>query len=52
MRVKGEAPGEIARALGDKVRQNEPMSLHTSFRIGGPADLYTVAASAQELVEL
>ena len=28
------------------------MSLHTSFRIGGPADLYTVAASAQELVEL
>jgi UDP-N-acetylmuramate dehydrogenase len=28
------------------------MSLHTSFRIGGPADLYTVATSAQELVEL
>jgi len=32
--------------------QNELMSLHTSFRIGGPADLYAVAASAQELVEL
>jgi UDP-N-acetylmuramate dehydrogenase len=28
------------------------MSLHTSFRIGGPADLYTVAMNAQELVEL
>jgi UDP-N-acetylmuramate dehydrogenase len=28
------------------------MSLHTSFRIGGPADLYAVATSAQELVEL
>ena len=28
------------------------MSLHTSFRIGGPVDLYAVAASAQELVEL
>jgi UDP-N-acetylmuramate dehydrogenase len=28
------------------------MSLHTSFRIGGPADLYTVATSAQELSEL
>jgi len=38
--------------LGGKLLQNEPMSLHTSFRIGGPADLYTVAASAQELVEL
>ena len=43
---------EMARALGDKMRQNEPMSLHTSFRIGGPADLYAVATSAQELVEL
>ncbi|MFQ5813870.1 MAG: FAD-binding protein, partial [Anaerolineae bacterium] len=32
--------------------RNEPMSLHTSFRIGGPADLYAVAANAQELVEL
>jgi UDP-N-acetylmuramate dehydrogenase len=32
--------------------QNELMSLHTSFRIGGPADLYAVAASAQKLVEL
>jgi UDP-N-acetylmuramate dehydrogenase len=32
--------------------RNEPMSLHTSFRIGGPADLYVVATSSQELVEL
>jgi len=32
--------------------QNELMSLHTSFRIGGPADLYAVAASAQKLAEL
>jgi len=28
------------------------MSLHTSFRIGGPADLYAVAVSARELVEI
>jgi UDP-N-acetylmuramate dehydrogenase len=32
--------------------QNELMSLHTSFRIGGPADLYAVATGSQELVEL
>ncbi len=38
--------------MGGGVRRNEPMSLHTSFRIGGPADFYAVAASAQELVEL
>jgi UDP-N-acetylmuramate dehydrogenase len=28
------------------------MSLHTSFHIGGPADLYAIATSAHELVEL
>lgn len=39
----------IANALGDKVRCSEPMSLHTSFRIGGPADLYARATSANEL---
>jgi len=43
---------EIIAALGHKVLVNEPMALHTSFRIGGPADLYAVASSAQELVEL
>jgi len=43
---------EILSALGHKVLVNEPMALHTSFRIGGPADLYAVATSAQELVEL
>ena len=43
---------KIVAALGDGVLANEPMSLHTSFRIGGPADLYAVATSAQELAEL
>lgn len=42
---------EIIAALGDRVLVNEPMALHTSFRIGGPADLYAVATTAQELVE-
>ena len=42
---------KMTSALGDKMRQNEPMSLHTSFRIGGPADLYAVATKIQELVE-
>lgn len=38
--------------LGKQFLANEPMSRHTSFRIGGPGDLYAVATSAQELVEL
>lgn len=50
--MEKEALRRITSTLGDKVRQNEPMSLHTSLRIGGPADLYAVAASAQELIEL
>ncbi len=31
------------------IRFDEPMSLHTSFRIGGPADLYLAPASLDEL---
>jgi len=50
--LKRKALERIRDVLGDRVHLNEPMSLHTSFRIGGSADLYAVAASAQELVEL
>ena len=32
-----------AAALGIEVRFDEAMSLHTSFRIGGPADLFFFA---------
>jgi UDP-N-acetylmuramate dehydrogenase len=32
--------------------ENEPMSAHTSFRIGGPADLYAEPGSAEELADL
>jgi len=52
MDVDGHDLDRIVAALGDGVLTNEPMSPHTSFRIGGPADLYAVAASAQELIEL
>jgi len=31
--------------------ENEPMSAHTSFRIGGPADLFAEPSSADELAE-
>lgn len=32
--------GELAGSLGCEVRYGEPMSRHTTFRIGGPADLF------------
>lgn len=33
----------------DNVRADEPMSDHTTFKVGGPADLYVVPESASEV---
>ena len=33
----------------DRVLQNEPMSKHTTFKIGGPADIFVKVNSVQEL---
>ncbi len=38
--------------LKDSVRFNEPMSRHTSFRVGGPADAFVVSRNLNELVGL
>ncbi len=38
------------RAAGLEVRRDEPMSAHTTYRIGGPADLFVVADSVERLV--
>ncbi|MCI0477973.1 MAG: FAD-binding protein, partial [Anaerolineales bacterium] len=38
-------------ALGARVRANEPLSAHTTFRIGGPADFFIEAKTLDELIE-
>jgi UDP-N-acetylmuramate dehydrogenase len=38
--------------IAGTARFDEPLSLHTSFRIGGPADLYVVPSRAEEAVEV
>jgi UDP-N-acetylmuramate dehydrogenase len=38
-----EILSETARLLGCEVRRDEPMSRHTTFRIGGPAELFLTA---------
>ena len=44
---------EISRIVsGGKVLFDEPMSRHTSFRIGGPADIYIEAPRAEYLAVL
>ena len=41
---------ETLRALApDRLRENEPMSRHTTFRVGGPAELMFFPASVEEV---
>ncbi|NLK50493.1 MAG: FAD-binding protein, partial [Candidatus Cloacimonetes bacterium] len=47
------ATTELANLLEkDALRFAEPMSLHTSFQIGGPADIYTLPSSQAELMQI
>ena len=39
-----------ARGDGDRLLQDEPLARHTSFGIGGPADLMLIAQQVDELV--
>lgn len=49
-------PTRARRALverfGARVRFGEPMSRHTSFRIGGPADVWVQGESVEEICDL
>jgi len=40
---------ELAELLPGRVRMGEPMKKHTSWRIGGPADIFVEPANRQEL---
>ena len=41
---------ELTELLGnDRVLTNEPMSRHTTFRIGGPADLFLLPNTVEEI---
>ncbi len=43
---------ELAEKLGCTVMKDEPLSKHTSFRIGGPCRLMIIPNSAESLVEI
>jgi UDP-N-acetylmuramate dehydrogenase len=57
--IMGQATGpdarldEVARTLRDKmrgdVRRSEPMAMHTTFRVGGPADLFLAPQDDDDL---
>src|SRR5207244_3483430 len=42
----------IRARLGDRARPGEPLARYTSFRIGGPADLLVLPATADELAHV
>lgn len=43
---------DIFREAAPQLLENEPMSRHTTFRIGGPADMFVSVKSADEAAEL
>lgn len=43
---------ELGRLLSAGIKKDEPMSLHTSWRVGGPADYYLLPANKAELQEI
>lgn len=44
-----ELAENIKKIVGCEVRLNEPMSCHTSFKIGGPADILALPSTSQDL---
>ena len=52
MTIEPQATYELQRLLGERVRFKEPMSKHTSLRVGGPADAVARPGTRAELLEL
>ena len=48
-----EVYNEISKLIDEeRVLLNEPMSKHTTFRIGGPADLFVKVQNLEELEQI
>lgn len=41
----------ISRLGAERVRENEPLARHCNWRIGGPADLFIIVHTADELIQ-
>jgi UDP-N-acetylmuramate dehydrogenase len=52
MSLKREAINWLRHRFGQNVKFDEPMSRHTYFRIGGPADALVIPQQRQDLVDL
>lgn len=52
MALGGSIKRILEKRFGGKIRFNEPMAVHTSFRIGGPADAVIFPESPQDIMDL
>lgn len=52
MAISSELKKELTRRFGDRVRFDEPMAVHTTFRVGGPADVFLEARNEKEMIFL
>lgn len=50
--VSREMKDRLRQTFGERVRFDEPLRPHTSFRIGGPADAWIEVESAREIQDL
>ncbi len=49
--MTSQSLADLRAAIGERARVNEPLAPHTTFRIGGLADLFATAREIDELVE-
>jgi len=52
MVIKSELKKQLMNRFADRVRFDEPMALHTTFRVGGPADVFITVTEENELIYL
>jgi UDP-N-acetylmuramate dehydrogenase len=52
MAISEMLKNQLVAHFGERVRFDEPMSKHTSFKVGGPADAYIMPAGENELAAL
>lgn len=52
VKTSAEFIREIRRRMHGAIRENEPMAKHTSFCVGGPADVWTEPQTAEDLFAL
>jgi len=51
VRMNDDLVKRLRDRFGDQLKENEPMSKHTNFRIGGPARLYLEVKTKDEMLQ-